>query len=343
MIPETSLLGYLGLLGGGIPIAMSVYGFFALLESLASPAAKAGTTAWLQRIDISKITSHWPNNFARLFDRVFGDKHFTLDCFLRSCVASLCFVVLCLFVMFLSGNYLPWEDTLFKAEVRSGRAVDAEVSGYVIFWFVLMFSLLPDYVCLLKTRYAIKLMQRSRGFFIHLPIFIIDIALVPVVWWTVSFIAWALFGYWFGYIIWKVTGEDFFAQVGFTAIEFGYGYATLQQIVVSSGWKSSQAAFFYAEFFTTIWAVLYFLAGSVSRLMLGSQFVVTRLVRFFDVQKKPIQSIGFVAACLSALLWWTITLLPIQDIPLVETVWNLYASILQALMDHAFSGWEGPS
>jgi hypothetical protein len=88
----------------------AVYAGFAKLEDLAAPGAKASITAWLERLDTRSVAQQWPNHFGYLFDKVFGNKHLSISCFFRSCIASSVFSAFCLLILYLSGNFVPYLD-----------------------------------------------------------------------------------------------------------------------------------------------------------------------------------------------------------------------------------------
>jgi hypothetical protein len=64
--------------------------------------------------------------------------------------------------------------------------------------------------------------------------------------------------------------------------------------------------FFYPAFFTSIWALMYFVAGvfivGLRRFDVGFAW----FNRKFDIEKRPLSSIGLVAGAIVAVLWWTV-------------------------------------
>jgi hypothetical protein len=68
------------------------------------------------------------------------------------------------------------------------------------------------------------------------------------------------------------------------------------------------ASLFYAGFFTSMWVCLYLVAGLASALLNRAHPVLKRMVWFFDIKTKPLQSIGYVAALIAGLATWVVTI-----------------------------------
>jgi hypothetical protein len=81
----TQLLGT-----GSVPVivAGTVYAVFELGEKLASQRAKDALSKWLLTFDVRKAGA-LPDGTRELFERIFGARHFSLKCFIRSVVFSL--------------------------------------------------------------------------------------------------------------------------------------------------------------------------------------------------------------------------------------------------------------
>ena len=126
-----------------------VWFLFDKAERTLSDDVRANVVGWLRATDSTREAFRSiPDQFALMFDRVFGEKHLSWKCFLRSSLASIVSVVV---VGSLTGA------NQFLTEVLGGSLV-----GWV---FVVPLSALvntvPDYLSLLESRWAIKLAQRS--------------------------------------------------------------------------------------------------------------------------------------------------------------------------------------
>jgi hypothetical protein len=69
-------------------VAGTVYGVFELGEKLASQRAKDALSKWLVSFDVQKAKA-LPDGTQELFERIFGERHFSLKCFIRSVMFSL--------------------------------------------------------------------------------------------------------------------------------------------------------------------------------------------------------------------------------------------------------------
>jgi len=74
---------------GSVPVlvAGSVLGVFELGERFASQRAKDALSKWLLTFDVHKAKA-LPDGTQQLFERIFGNRHFTLKCFIRSSAFS---------------------------------------------------------------------------------------------------------------------------------------------------------------------------------------------------------------------------------------------------------------
>ena len=115
------------------------------------PDFKKSVAAWIQNLKPAEKIANWPDQFAQLFDSVFGKKHFTFKCFLRSSVASYVSVILMFFIV---GVLRPHEFHYML------------LNSNLDFIFLMLFAfgflnLIPDYLSLLETRYMLHWMNKS--------------------------------------------------------------------------------------------------------------------------------------------------------------------------------------
>src|ERR1035437_7604901 len=78
-----------GQLAAGGVLAGIVWKFFERVEAVLKDDTKREIAVWLLgRKKVGPKVQPWPDTFAKVFDRVFGTKHLSLKCFLRSYCAS---------------------------------------------------------------------------------------------------------------------------------------------------------------------------------------------------------------------------------------------------------------
>ena len=108
-----------------------------------SKELKDTLTLWLW----GEYESTWSHHFCNLFDAVFGARHLSLKCFLRSSIASVAAVLL-LYVFF--AEILG---------VMGGRAL-----GQLSLWDAIVFgaaiNIICDYVSLFETRWLLRRFER---------------------------------------------------------------------------------------------------------------------------------------------------------------------------------------
>jgi hypothetical protein len=137
---------------GSVPVlvAGSVLGVFELGEKFASQRVKDALSKWLVTFDVQKAKA-LPDGTQELFERIFGERHFSLKCFIRSGAFSpgaITFItILCLLVS-------P-EDILSLVS-------DSNLAFAVFTALWLTWSIMLDYFNLFKTRVILGLMIRTQ-------------------------------------------------------------------------------------------------------------------------------------------------------------------------------------
>jgi hypothetical protein len=128
----------------------SVLGVFELGERFASQRAKDALSKWLVTFDVQKAKA-LPDGTRELFERIFGERHFSLKCFIRSAAFSLGAIT---FIAILRLLITP-EDVLSEVSDSNLNLV-----VYIALW--LTWSIIIDYFSLFKTRLILGLMIRIQ-------------------------------------------------------------------------------------------------------------------------------------------------------------------------------------
>src|SRR4051812_10875159 len=84
----SDIVQFVGTSSAPVVVAGSVLGVFELGERLASQRAKDALSQWLLSFDIQRAKA-LPDGTREFFERIFGERHFSLKCFIRSAVFSL--------------------------------------------------------------------------------------------------------------------------------------------------------------------------------------------------------------------------------------------------------------
>jgi hypothetical protein len=268
-------MGILQIVGtGSVPVVVAgaVIGVFELGERLASQPAKAALSKWLLTFDIRKAEA-LPDGTRDLFDKIFGERHLSLKCFVRSTAFSLVAMTLLSLLWLSHHREYHFFDLLFD---DSGRL-----------WIA--WNILIDYISLLKTRIILRALTRMQlgpaGAFALL---IADFVVYIVLFGIGSFVI--LYAY--------VQISEFPTLVNpFYLPSWRKHLSLILLTPITPDWFFS--IFFWAGFAPSIWMWLYILALFVTRALIRSEPLLVWLRWVFDVEKNPVRSIGAVAAGLA--------------------------------------------
>jgi|SRR5579862_6674619 len=276
-----------GQLAAGGVLAGIVWKFFERVEAVLTDQTKLEIAVWLVGVKVGQKVEPWPETFARVFDRVLGQKHLSWTCFWRSAIAS----------------YSALLFTLGYYTATHWRSVSHEFKDWaILLGLALILNVPPDYLSLLVTRKALHLMETRRNTFVHGGLILADLIIT-------SAIALAVMAYGGYIIIW------WHELVHNSASLFQTGQRILRAITFVTHHLGSEIkadlrdglgfVWLYPAFFTSIWLWLY--AGSGFLLKAARRFDIgfDWFNRHFDIEKKPLQSIGLVAGALVAVVYWT--------------------------------------
>jgi hypothetical protein len=152
-----SLLDFLGSQGVPALVAGATYGAFEVAERLSSKRAREALSERIRAFDISAVSA-LPEGTVEIFNRFFGERHFSLKCVVRSACVSLggIFFFWLLFVL-LNPNGMNDTVVLLTAwDEHIWRVYNTYKTG-------IPFSLIPDYLNLYKTRKVLTLLTSRMG------------------------------------------------------------------------------------------------------------------------------------------------------------------------------------
>src|ERR1022692_4337757 len=141
-----------GQLVAGGALAGIVWKFFERVEAVLNENTKLEIAVWLVDVKTAERVP-WPDTFAKVFDRVFGTKHLSWQCFWRSCGASVLMSVVT------SAAFI----CLSEQRVNAGFGV-AGFRGWLAICAAMICGLfITDFLSLLETRYLLGQMGRSKS------------------------------------------------------------------------------------------------------------------------------------------------------------------------------------
>jgi hypothetical protein len=261
-------------------VAGSVLGVFELGERFASQRAKDALSKWLVSFDVQKAKA-LPDGTQELFERIFGERHFSVKCFIRSAVFSL-------------GAMAFIAILIFLIDPTAASGITDEIflhSDWLLVTLWLPWCIVIDYLSLFKTRIILGVLTRLRR--------------------ATQMIAVAILG--IDYLFYKVIfifGFELVLQLGMKirdGTSFKWGSLFFGGFLYSQGVGmffiphhiDLISILFWSGFAPSLWMWLYVLALFVTRALLRSERIVNWLRWFLDVDKNPFRSIGAVAAALA--------------------------------------------
>jgi len=320
-----------------------VWALFDRAEAVATEEAKRAISRWLRNLDPGGPLAPWPTAFAAVFDRVFGARHLSWRCFLRSCVASVASVAI---VTLLWVVVRRDEASLFLDTLGEGLLL-----GLAVLLATLAINTVPDYLSLLETRYVLHWMGLRPSLGRILGLLALDCLVTAL-------LAAAVILLFASRVNYTVSGQvhrlDSLATVrqflGTTVLPLTAerGVPILLQVTIdvpASRLKSAAAQieaelsappgrrppaaqsqptraarrgeppltvrisgppwgiFFYSTFFTSVWVWLYALAGGLLKLAQALGVAWRGLRWLLDIEQKPLRSMGLVANLLITLVY----------------------------------------
>ena len=246
------------------------------MEVTATPIAKRMVADWFESMAARSITEtivEIPRWFIEAFDRIFGDRHLTLRCFLRSCVASI-MAVFVMTIMWAVFDPTSWQEYLSAENGKSGI--------YVIFFLALTLNLVPDYISLLETRFILRRVAHA-GIERLIVLLILDIIITG-----------AIFGCGVAITILiteVVTGESFYlVSLSLVPILFWIICNPFQ----TYGPPLPLCIYFYSTYFTSVWLYLFMASSITAKLAYSLGRIGNWVMSLLDIERKPFQSMGII-------------------------------------------------
>jgi hypothetical protein len=271
--------------GGASTAATFVIAGFWKYEDVASPEVRSTITNWLNyRGGPSSAIPSWPQHLVTAFNTVFGERHLSLKCVIRSCIASLLAMSTMIFIWWLLR---PNE---FLAFIQNPKH-----TVLAVFFFILPFNFIPDYLSYMKTRIILASMAKSRGFSQLWQFVAVDTLLTLFI---------------FGFFSVVLLSQEY-AIVHHTTFSFQdwwrhglIGFWSQHYVELITLHASGRGAFpfgvvFYAAFFVSAWTWLYAVSALFTRFALEHfPGFLARTVWLFDVNSHPVRTLGCISGTL---------------------------------------------
>lgn len=274
----SSILQQLGKAGNIGALFVSTLGLFELIEKMSSTQARADFTRYLKSTDLTEIVVHLPDDTRPLFDRVFGARHFSWRCIKASVLFSLAVVAGLFGILALNDpkEFVALVRSSWEHGLSPGDQTGLAMIGAWVIW-----SLVPDYFNLLKTRKVLAIIAARRidRMSVLICILLADF-IVGVAIFIITFPPVAIFGGWI------LRGTD---TLGIALDHY------LERLMLFNVFLEP---FFWASMVPSIWLWLYVAATLIVRLAVRAAPAFRFSMYLLDIDQHPIRSVGIVAAML---------------------------------------------
>jgi hypothetical protein len=237
---------------------------FRVMDETATLDAKRKVADWIKSFaakSISQTIIESPQWFIEAFDRIFGERHLTLRCFFRSCVASL-LAVFVMAIMWVVLDPASGQEYFFS--------YSAIVGIILIFLTALILNLVPDYISLLETRWILHNVAHAdvKKLIVFL---VLDVI---------------------------ITGGIFACGFGIVCVALGESNC-LEMMGMGIRFRSyesglSPGVFFYSTYFTSVWLYLFIVSSIATKLLYSLGHVGNWVIASRDIEGKPYQSMGLI-------------------------------------------------
>jgi hypothetical protein len=272
-------LSVAGLFGGTLT-------FFMTFEKMFAPEALADFARYLKSTELAETVVRLPDGTRALFQRVFGARHFSWRCVKTSMVFS---VVSFAVIVGLTVLYDPvWRISVARTALEMPALFNLSIA-----WVI--WSIVPDYFNLLKTRTALDLITSHQ---ITRPSVLIGMLFADFL------IGWVIFVLTFLPIT--------LLNVHLVFYVLGIGGVTWQHVVdnfvfsplpLSSIFHWIFGVLFWPGMVPSIWLWFFIVATLIVRASARTAPVLRLSMYWFDGERHPIRFVGMVAAALVSVLY----------------------------------------
>jgi len=242
-------------------ISIAILGVCRFIDNvMLSTSTKKEIWQYLVNIRWDSILNKWATPLSSLINNLYGERHFSMKCIIRSAITS---VLLLIIFLILHG-------------IRTGNLKNNLTNfSQVILIVGLVINLIPDYLSLLKSRWLIKVAKKRQSLTANIVILISDI-LITLLIFTPFFLlmqqfVFAFFAY--GSVatldsngVWQPLSEEerLIQARGF--IDYMFGLPLISDLLTLKGMGGFLGIFFYTTFFTTLWIWLFIISALLIRL-----------------------------------------------------------------------------
>lgn len=261
-------------------VLAGVLKIFKYLEETAAEDTRLRVAVWLLDVKLEPAAENWAIALSHIFDSVFGPKHLSVRCLGMSAACSYASIIVILLISMLLGS---------SATVVLLHSLGEPGSAHFLPFFLMhtvFGNLLPDYVSVLKGRLILRAISRETAWTGRLVFLVLELL-------TTALLAGAA-------VIAGAGSQWLFTGAALGEIAENVPVRALESLYGGFGYGAS-LLWFLPTFATSFWIWLYCCSGGLiiaARTLDGG---VAAFNTFFDIEKKPLQAIGWIAGIVSAI------------------------------------------
>jgi hypothetical protein len=266
---------------------------FDWVEGPLNDEGKASISRWLKNMPADGVYESWTAVLSRLIDRVFGVRPWSVRFFLRSCLASTITIIVVgtIYAKVFFGSWGPH----FLASFAAGTWFFGIASNFV-----------PDYISLCIGRVIVgKMASRQGGGIRTIGLFVS--ALISTALLAICSVFIAEFIIDLKDLSMGINANAFKISLGISLRSMRSLYWTglvATPPTAAEAWLiRTDAIFFYSALFTSVWVWIFIIAGFAIKLLRKLSFGWKHIVKFLDVDKHPLGSIGKAAGVLAGICY----------------------------------------
>jgi len=294
-------------LSWGVPVLVAggVWKLFAFIDSYAKADTREHLAAYIRGKVYRSQFLALPALASLILTRLFGERHWTLKCLLRSSLLSICSI----FALFSFSLLYNRHDTItvWNWLLALPRKPTMEIGAAWLVW-----AIVPDYVSLFKTRVVLSVLEKFDlslrsllavafiDFFIGAMVFLTSACLFTA---SLSMVYASHLGKLPHSGAWSLVMSDLLlatialgASVGFT----GFNGILFTNIPLGD--------FFWASMVPSVWLWGYILAVLSARLLFSFAWMLDKVSLLLSVDDHPFKAVGLVAATVAGVTMFVIEL-----------------------------------
>ncbi len=226
--------------------------------------------------------------FIAVFDGVFSEKHSSFQCISRSCIASFMAVLILTFFWY---TIHPDDFCGIFSIVPPKR--------FIFFYLLItvLFNPIPDYFSLLETRWILGKIKNTNSTKNILCFLAIDIVATVSIFLIGVIISVFLLIHILPFFFKDSSSPAYLETLSHYLSELYYSI-TLNS---KRGNDITIGVWLYSTFFTSIWVWLYFISGTIIKILVSFARLFDYVKKIIDIDRKPFRSMGYM--CCSLLLF----------------------------------------